>query len=278
MIVLLHLIGGAEGSKTSDGTSEDQCVDIMGTLVGVDSLQVHDVADDVVFVADTVASEHVTGVAGDIQGLAARVALDHGDHLGGDLALILQTANLQAGLETQGNLSVGIGHLLLHQLEAGQGDTELLAVQGVVSGLGQAELGSTEGTPGNTEAGVVQASERSLETVNLGEEVLGRDLNIVHHDHTGDRGTERELALDLGGRETLHTLFKDKALDLAAVREILGPDNKDVGNGRVGDPGLGAAQNVVSVDLAGDSLHRARVRTVVRLGQSEASDNLTLGC
>lgn len=249
----------------------------MSTLVSVDGLQVHDVADDVVLIADTVASEHVAGVAGNVQGLAARVALDQRDHLGGDLALILQAADLQTGLETQSNLSVGIGHLLLHELEAGQGDTELLAVQGVVSGLGQAELGSTEGTPGNTEASVVQAAEGSLETVDVGEEVLGRDLNIVHHDHTGDRGTERELALDLGGRETLHALLKDETLDLAAVGEILGPDNKDVGNGRVGDPGLGAAQDVVSIDLASNSLHRAGIGTVVGLGQSEASNNLTLG-
>ena len=51
------------------------------TLVGVDGLQVHDVADDVVLVRDAVAAQHVAGVAGDVQRLAARVALDQRDHL-----------------------------------------------------------------------------------------------------------------------------------------------------------------------------------------------------
>jgi len=234
-------------------------VDIVRSLIGVDGFQVHDVADDVVLVADTVTSEHVARISGNVERLAARVALDHGDHLGSNLAHILQTTDLQASLQAQGDLSVGIGHLLLHQLEASKRDAELLAVQGVVASLGQAKLGGTEGTPGNTETSIVQASEGSLKTMDLGQQVLDRDLNIVHHDHTGDGSTEGELALDLGCRETLHALLENKALDLVAVRLILSPDDKDIGNRRVGDPGLGAAEDIVAVNLLGDSLHRARV-------------------
>ena len=53
------------------------------TLVGVDSLQVHDVADDVILVGDAVPPQHVSGLPGDIQRFATAVPLQHGDHLRG---------------------------------------------------------------------------------------------------------------------------------------------------------------------------------------------------
>ena len=36
------------------------------TFVGVDSFQVHDVADDVILVCDAVPPQHVSGLAGDV--------------------------------------------------------------------------------------------------------------------------------------------------------------------------------------------------------------------
>ena len=56
------------------------------------------------------------------------------------------------------------------------------------------------------------------------------DEDLVHLDHAGDRRAQAELALDLRGGE---------ALDLAAVGVGLGPDDEDLGDGRVGDPVLG---------------------------------------
>lgn len=64
-------------------------MDIVRAFVRVDGLEVHDVADDVVLVADAVASEHVPGLPRNVQRLPARVALDERDHLGGGAALIL---------------------------------------------------------------------------------------------------------------------------------------------------------------------------------------------
>src|SRR5882757_2822464 len=56
--------------------AQDQCVNVMRSLVGVDRLQVAHVTHHVEFVTDTVAPMHVSGFPSDGQCLAAAVALD----------------------------------------------------------------------------------------------------------------------------------------------------------------------------------------------------------
>ena len=51
-------------------------MDIMGALVGIHGLEIHEVAHDMVFRADAIAPVHVPGLASNAQGLAARVPLD----------------------------------------------------------------------------------------------------------------------------------------------------------------------------------------------------------
>src|SRR5471032_3453164 len=65
-----------EGLDAGDGAAEDQRMDVVRALVGVDRLEVHGVADHVILVGDTVAAVHVARDAGDIERLAAIVELD----------------------------------------------------------------------------------------------------------------------------------------------------------------------------------------------------------
>ena len=51
--------------------AEDQCVHVMCPFIGVDRFEIHNMADDVIFVRDTVAAVHVTRGARDIKRLAA---------------------------------------------------------------------------------------------------------------------------------------------------------------------------------------------------------------
>ena len=51
----------------------------MGAFVGVDGFEVHDMADDMVFIRDAVAAVHVSRFAGDGERFAAIVALEDGD-------------------------------------------------------------------------------------------------------------------------------------------------------------------------------------------------------
>ena len=47
--------------------AQDERVDVAGAFIGVDRFQVHDVADDVEFIGDAVATVHVARHAGDIE-------------------------------------------------------------------------------------------------------------------------------------------------------------------------------------------------------------------
>ena len=70
-------ITSAEGLDSSDGSSDDEAVNVVSALVRVDGLQVHDVPDDVVFVAHAVAAQHVSSRPRDVQSLAAVVAFQN---------------------------------------------------------------------------------------------------------------------------------------------------------------------------------------------------------
>lgn len=81
-------------------------MDVVGTFICVDSLKVSRMADDVVFIRDTVSTKHVSAFTSNGDSLAARVALDHGDHFRGKLVAILQTTDLDTSLKTKSNLKV----------------------------------------------------------------------------------------------------------------------------------------------------------------------------
>ena len=70
-------ITSAEGLDSSDGSSDDETVNVVSALVRVDGLQVHDVPDDVVFVAHAIPAQHVSSRPRDVQRLAAVVAFQN---------------------------------------------------------------------------------------------------------------------------------------------------------------------------------------------------------
>lgn len=64
-------------------------MNVVGTFIGVDGLEVAHMSDDVVLVYYAVATEHITGISSYLEGLAAVVALDHRDHLGSESSLFI---------------------------------------------------------------------------------------------------------------------------------------------------------------------------------------------
>ena len=169
---------------------------VVRAFVGVDHLEVHQVARDAELVADAVAAQHVARHAGDVQRLAAGVALhDRGD-LDRRRALVLHAAQAQAALQAERDLGLHVGQLLLHQLVGGQRLAELLAVEHVLARAVPAVLGRAERAPGDAVARAVQAGERALQAAHLGEGVLLGAEHLVHHDLAGDRGAQADLAVD----------------------------------------------------------------------------------
>jgi len=86
---------------------------IVSSLVGIDSLQVHNVSDNVVLVRYPVSAEHVSGLPGDVERLAAVVSLHEGDHLGGELVRFYEPPHAKRGLQPESDLGVHVGELLL---------------------------------------------------------------------------------------------------------------------------------------------------------------------
>ena len=65
----------AESLNSGDGSAEDESVNVVRAFVGVDSLEVHDMPNDVVLVGDPVPAQHVAARPGNVQRLSAVVSL-----------------------------------------------------------------------------------------------------------------------------------------------------------------------------------------------------------
>jgi len=248
---------------------------IVRSFVGVDHFQIDQVAGHAVFVADAVAAQHVARHAGDVQRLAATVALhDRGDFSGSG-AFVLHPPQAQATLQAQGDFGLHVGQLLLDQLGLRQRTAELLAVQGVLARGMPAGLGRPQCAPADAVAGGVEAGEGATQAAHFGEGVFLGAEHVVHHDLAGDRGAQPNLAVDGRCGQALPALFQDETADLAGI--VLGPDHEHIGDGAVGDPHLGAGQAIAAIDLPRPADHRARIGTVVRLGQTETADGLPAG-
>jgi len=140
---------------------------VVRALVGVDRLEVHHMANDVVLVRHTVGSQNITsyihpsidssihrsipahhqysctflllGVTrkqriqhstctSNLDGLDARVALHERDQLDRQLALILQATDAQASLQRETDLGLHVGKLALDQLGRCERVAKLLAI------------------------------------------------------------------------------------------------------------------------------------------------------
>lgn len=55
-----------EGLESSDSSTEDEGMDIVGSFVSVHSLKIADVSDDMILIYDSITSEHVSSLSCDI--------------------------------------------------------------------------------------------------------------------------------------------------------------------------------------------------------------------
>ena len=61
----------------------------MSTLISIDSLQVHDVSNDMVLVAYSISTQHISASSGNIRSLSAIVSLNQGYHFWIPFLLVL---------------------------------------------------------------------------------------------------------------------------------------------------------------------------------------------
>jgi hypothetical protein len=111
--------------------------------------------------------------------------------------------------------------------------------------------------------------------LDAGQHALFGHEHVVHLDLPGRGRAQAELALDLGRAQAIRALVEEETADHVILG--LGPHQEQIGDRRIGDPGLGAAQAVAACGPARAGGHRAGIGAVVRLGQAEAADHLARG-
>ncbi len=92
------------------------------------------------------------------------------------------------------------GEFFLHELEAANGGTELLAVQGVSSCDLESSHAMAQGLPGRASAGGLQDQVDVLEAVAVGQAVLIGDFEVLDHDVRLVDGALGDLAWITSGR------------------------------------------------------------------------------
>jgi hypothetical protein len=89
-----------------------------------------------------------------------------------------------------------------------------------------------------------------------GQELILSDNRAVEYDFAGDGDPQRKLALGLGRVEPLHTAFDDEAADYVVEFR---PNDRNVGDRRVENPGLAAGQPKAAGNALGPSRHSRRI-------------------
>ena len=193
--------------------------------------------------------------AGDLDGGAlkgelldgARVAgLDRVDHLasGADLVHLAGGAVERAldGVEARGHLA----ELVLDQAERRDGFPELLALAGVFDGGAQHVLGRAHGAGAEREAAEVENVEGDIGAfADLAEHVLDGHRRVLEDKAAGGGGLDAKLELLPAGGDTGEGFLDDEGGDVLAVH--LGENNEDISPRGIGDPHLGAVENVMGL-------------------------------
>src|SRR5580698_5355649 len=128
--------------------------------------------------------------------------------------------------------------------------------------------------PRDSVARLRQASERTLQPARFFEMSCLRNSHVFEDQLRSDRRTHRKFSVDVTSRESRRAFLDDETgyafLDLR-------PHDSDVGDRSIRDPSLGSIENPAVAVAPRARFHPARVRSVVRLGQPEASDQFSLG-
>src|SRR5439155_568025 len=225
---------------------DGELMDGLGAFVRDDALEIQHVADGHVLGADAGAAQHVAAVARDVERHAAVVPLGERDVRGLHRACVLEPSELQRqqlrGRDAPGHL----GEPNLDGLVRGERPAEERPGRGVVEQLPEARLRGSDHAPGDAVARLREAGEGTLQSHHARQHAFLRHHDVVEVERGGDRGTQRELVLDLGCRETRSALLDEEAADALGCHR---PHEREVGDRAVGDPHLRAVHHPVAAAL-----------------------------
>src|SRR2546426_8382397 len=261
-----------ERVEARDVPPDDEGMDVVRALVRVDRLQIHHVTDHRVLVNDSGGAQDVARQPGGVERHLDVVHLRHRDLLWPDLAGVLQPAQLQTEELRLGDLRDHPDELLLDELERRDRLAELDPLLGVLERPVVTRHRRAHRAPGDALARLIETAQRAAEPLDVRKLVRERDSAVLERQLRGDRGPHRELAVDIESRESPGSTLDQVAVDLAVI--LFRPHHGDVGDRAIGDPELRPIQDIPVALAAGPRLHRAGVRAVIGLGESEAADLL----
>src|SRR5262245_55718796 len=171
------------------------------------------------------------------------------------------------------DLAGHLHELVLDELLFGDVNAELHAIPRVFQHAVETGARSAERAPGNAETRLIQTAERAAEPHSSRQNGVSRDAALVEHDLTRLTRPEAHLALHSRSLEALCSALDNEAADrLRLVAIDLGPHDRELAQGGIGDPHFGAREHVLGAVAPGARLHRTRIRTAVGLGQTKAAD------
>src|SRR5918998_1802521 len=256
--------------------ADDERLDRVGALVGVDDLHVREVPGYVVLEKNAVAAHDVPRLGAHLLSFAGVVHLGQGGHGACHLAPLLELGEAEAHELHVGYLGEHGGELGLDELEARYGLAELHPLFGVV----QRRLVRGDGVPyrlpGHPTARRREHLVRVLERVGAFEPVSGRDANVLQMYVRLPHGALAHLAhYELRGVAgvvlPVLVLLQHKGLDLP-VLDAARPDDDDVGEGGVADQAFLTVQPPLVAVPARRGLEHHGVGAVIRLGQAPGPD------
>jgi len=152
---------------TSDGSSQDKCVDVVSAFIRIDGLQICCVSNNVILIYNSIATQHITSFSCNIQRFATVVSLNDADHFRCQHVRILQLRNLVYSVQTQSYFSHHICHFQLWNLHCCERLSKLVPVEHVVPRLMETKLSSSHSAPSDTEPCLVKAAERTFESFDI---------------------------------------------------------------------------------------------------------------
>src|SRR5213082_2990932 len=264
-----------ERIQPGDFLAEDERMHIVRPLVRVHRLEVGEVAHRLILRQDAVGAEQAARLARHVGGDVHVVALGEGHLLRRDLPLVLEPPQLQAQELRLGDLGEHLREPRLLQLETADRLPEHQAVLGVAHRFVVTRHRGADRPPRDPVARLGEAHERGFEAAGLGQQRVLRDARVLEHELARVPRAQGQLPLLVLGRAALRVGGHDEATDRVHVvaRTGLGPHDRRLRRGAVGDPHLGAVQHPAVLRLLRDGDHAAGVRAVVGLGEPEAADH-----
>ena len=102
-----------------------------------------------------------------------------------------------------------------------------------------------------------------------GQQRVFRHRDIFQHDLAGDAGAQGEFAVDARRGEAFGAALDQKAADFSVQ---LGPDHRDIGDRRIGDPHFRAIEAIARAILDRARDHAAGIGAMIRFGETETAD------